>query len=311
MILFETPQACSGAANPMDAVVDAVGALFEQINILFQREPEQFDCLSSGAVLVPLYAAEQLGDGELREQLLTLLFDNLDYPFSRQAFDAYLSQTDTLPDYTERIHPTLNGHTFWNAVGQCAEPEQGNAILKAFASMLGALFVKNPEVVCSEVTAACNYSRLQAACETEYTAEQAVKSLLQCYHTMMEHSEEMQAEEQEFLVHCLILYSLQEIGCLDAAAALPIRLMLSAEGFQSMMSEESNCVELDRLFACSAAHAGQFWKMAYAAAVQAGDDTQVAVLALWLERFLLQTAETPGQKEKAKQHRNILFSLVI
>lgn len=308
-IVFRLPNRSGwrGADGTAD-FVDAVGAVFETVHTLFDREPEQYAPLSAGAVYVPLSALETAYRqckpvGGLED----MLFANLEYPFPQAAFDAYLSDGIPLTAYTESIAP---GGSFWCAAAQSARQEEFDRLMEAVHRMLAVTDCDSADTV-ETLCRTCSLARMRRYCETADSKQTVCDRFAGCYDAAMAGSgESIAPEERAFLRSALVLYSLWEVCGEDgpaAAADIPMPMILTAQDFSAMMQDADNRAAMEDLFACTETAAGGFWRMLYAAAEQAGDDALVAETAACLEALLRLLC---GDSDVLTRHRERLFALV-
>lgn len=308
-IVFRLPDRSGwrGADGTAD-FVDAVGAVFETVHALFDREPEQYAPLSAGAVYVPLFALETAYRqdkpvGELED----MLFANLEYPFPQEAFDAYLSDGTPLTAYTESIAPD---GSFWCAAAQSARQEEFDRLMEAMHRMLAVTDCDSADTV-EMLCRTCSLTRMRRYSETADSKETVCDRFAGCYDAAMAGSGEAIApEERAFLRSALVLYSLWEVcggDGLTAAADIPMPMILTAQDFSAMMQDADNRAAMEALFACTETAAGGFWRTLYAAAEQAGDDALVAETAACLEAMLRLLC---GDSDVLTRHRERLFALV-
>lgn len=308
-IVFRLPNRSGwrGADGTAD-FVDAVGAVFETVHTLFDREPEQYAPLSAGAVYVPLSALETAyRQDKPVGGLEDMLFANLEYPFPQAAFDAYLSDGTPLTSYTESIAP---GGSFWCAAAQSARQEEFDRLMEAVHRMLAVTDCDSADTV-EMLCRTCSLARMRRYCETADSKQTVCDRFAGCYDAAMAGSSESIApEERAFLRSALVLYSLWEVcgeDGLTAAADIPMPMILTAQDFSAMMQDADNRAAMEALFACTETAAGGFWRTLYAAAEQAGDDALVAETAACLEAMLRLLC---GDSDVLTRHRERLFALV-
>ena len=308
-IVFRLPNRSGwrGADGTAD-FVDAVGAVFETVHTLFDREPEQYAPLSAGAVYVPLSALETAyRQDKPVGGLEDMLFANLEYPFPQAAFDAYLSDGTPLTSYTESIAP---GGSFWCAAAQSARQEEFDRLMEAVHRMLAVTDCDSEETV-ETLCRTCSLARMRRYCETADSKQTVCDRFAGCYDAAMAGSgESIAPEERAFLRSALVLYSLWEVCGEDgpaAAADIPMPMILTAQDFSAMMQDADNRAAMEDLFACTETAAGGFWRTLYAAAEQAGDDALVAETAACLEALLRLLC---GDSDVLTRHRERLFALV-
>ena len=209
-IVFRLPNRSGwrGADGTAD-FVDAVGAVFETVHTLFDREPEQYAPLSAGAVYVPLSALETAyRQDKPVGGLEDMLFANLEYPFPQAAFDAYLSDGIPLTAYTESIAP---GGSFWCAAAQSARQEEFDRLMEAVHRMLAVTDCDSEETV-ETLCRTCSLARMRRYCETADSKQTVCDRFAGCYDAAMAGSgESIAPEERAFLRSALVLYSLWEL----------------------------------------------------------------------------------------------------
>lgn len=298
----------SGSGGTAD-FVDAVGAVFETVHAVFDREPDLYAPLSEGAVYVPLFMLETAHRQDKPiDKLADILFANLDYPFTRAEFTAYLAEEAPLAAYTESAAPE---GSFWRAVARGIRQEEFDRLMEAVHRMLSVTGSGSADII-ETLCRVCSLTRMRRYCETADSKETVCSRFAGYYDAAMAGSgETIQPEERAFLRSALVLYSLWEIcgedGLAAAAADIPMPMILTAQDFSAMMQDADSCAAMDGLFACTQTAAGGFWKMLYAAAKQAGDDALVADTAACLEALLRLLC---GDSPVLTQHRERLFALV-
>ena len=309
-IVFRLPdRSVWSGAEGTAGFVDAVGTVFETVHAVFEREQTLYAPLSEGAVFVPLLALETAyRQDKPIDELADVLFANLEYPFSRAEFDAFLSDGTPLSVYTESVLPE---GSFWRAAAQGAQTEEFDRLMEALHRMLSVADASSDALI-ETLCRTCSAERMRAYCREAGSAETVCAHLTACYDAAMAGSgESIQPEEREFLRSALVLYSLWELcgedGLTSAAADIPMPMILTAQDFSAMMRDADNRAAMDDLFLCTDTSAGGFWKTLYAAAKRSGDDALVAETAACLEALLRLLC---GDSDALTRHRERLFALV-
>lgn len=299
-------------SNRLDCVVNAIGEIFQTVHELFARMPEKYERLSAGAMFVPLYAAEQM-DQQHREEgtaILSVLFANLDYPFSEEEFLTYLSGKQGLPIYEQAMHPGQQTDSFWSLIGPFVQQAEFERLMTAINQLLCAFAAtKIPEEL-EQICRLCNLARMEHYCTAAEDAGTEFERLTQCYNRAMQGDQELSEQERSFFLSALIYYSVAESGdhFFEGENRLWKQLMLSPEEFLDMYHASEPRGTLDALYQCTGDTAGEFWKTLYAAAHRINEDDLVAETAVYLQALV---ACLTGGPSRQQTKRNQLFALVV